>query len=202
MTANRSKTGYVLLGLLNEENLTGYEIKKIVDTRLSFFWSESFGQIYPELKRLAAGGLIAVCGESAAADGKSSTSAGSSKQSIKYQITGPGRLELQEWLKSPVEKEIIRYELLLKLYFSNASSSAAMLEHIREFESNHRRQQQLFSKFEAQLKQNLDVHSNHSRILMVLSFGQKLWESYADWCGQTIALLEQDISGQEASADE
>lgn len=37
MAANRSKTGYVLLGLLNEENLTGYEIKKIVDTRLSFF---------------------------------------------------------------------------------------------------------------------------------------------------------------------
>lgn len=95
-----------------------------------------------------------------------------------------------------MEKETVRYELLLKLYFSNSSSSATMLEHVREFEINHRRQQQLFDKFEAQLKQNLDVHSNHSRILMVLSFGQKLWESYADWCGQTIALLEQEVSEQ------
>ncbi|MEK3697617.1 PadR family transcriptional regulator [Paenibacillus sp. FSL R10-2199] len=196
MAANRSKTGYVLLGLLNEENLTGYEIKKIVDTRLSFFWSESFGQIYPELKRLAAGGLIAVCEEPVTAEGKNS------KQSIKYQITVSGRYELQEWLKTPVEKETVRYELLLKLYFSNSSSSATMLEHVREFEINHRRQQQLFGKFEEQLKQNLDVHSNHSRILMVLSFGQKLWESYADWCGQTIALLEQEIAEHENPPNE
>lgn len=196
MAANRSKTGYVLLGLLNEENLTGYEIKKIVDTRFSFFWSESFGQIYPELKRLAAGGLIAVCEEPVSVEGKNS------KQSIKYQITASGRYELQEWLKTPVEKETVRYELLLKLYFSNSSSSATMLEHVREFEINHRRQQQLFGKFEAQLKQNLDVHSNHSRILMVLSFGQKLWESYADWCGQTIALLEQEIAEQENPPNE
>ncbi|MEI2399279.1 MULTISPECIES: PadR family transcriptional regulator [Paenibacillus] len=196
MAANRSKTGYVLLGLLNEENLTGYEIKKIVDTRLSFFWSESFGQIYPELKRLAAGGLIAVCEEPVSSEGKNS------KQSIKYQITVPGRYELQEWLKTPVEKETVRYELLLKLYFSNSSSSATMLEHVREFEINHRRQQQLFGKFEEQLKQNLDVHSNHSRILMVLSFGQKLWESYADWCGQTIALLEQEIAEHENPPNE
>lgn len=196
MAANRSKTGYVLLGLLNEENLTGYEIKKIVDTRLSFFWSESFGQIYPELKRLAAGGLIAVCEEPVSAEGKNS------KQSIKYQITASGRYELQEWLKTPVEKETVRYELLLKLYFSNSSSSATMLEHVREFDINHRRQQQLFGKFEEQLKQNLDVHSNHSRILMVLSFGQKLWESYADWCGQTIALLEQEIAEQENPPNE
>lgn len=196
MAANRSKTGYVLLGLLNEENLTGYEIKKIVDTRLSFFWSESFGQIYPELKRLAVGGLIAVCEEPVSAEGKNS------KPSIKYQITASGRYELQEWLKTPVEKETVRYELLLKLYFSNSSSSATMLEHVREFEINHRRQQQLFDKFEAQLKQNLDVHSNHSRILMVLSFGQKLWESYAEWCGQTIALLEKDIAEQGTATDE
>ncbi|WP_342421306.1 PadR family transcriptional regulator [Paenibacillus sp. FSL E2-0178] len=196
MAANRSKTGYVLLGLLNEENLTGYEIKKIVDTRLSFFWSESFGQIYPELKRLAAGGLIAVCEEPVSVEGKNS------KQSIKYQITASGRYELQEWLKTPVEKETVRYELLLKLYFSNSSSSATMLEYVREFEINHRRQQQLFGKFEEQLKQNLDVHSNHSRILMVLSFGQKLWESYADWCGQTIALLEQEIAEQENPPNE
>lgn len=198
MAANRSKTGYVLLGLLSEEHLSGYEIKKIIDTRLSFFWNESFGQIYPELKRLAAEGLIAVSGESAGAEGSNS------KQSIKYHITGPGRLELAEWLKTPVEKESVRYELLLKLYFSNSSSAAAMLEHLREFELNHRRQQQLFGRFEEQLKQNLDVHSNHSHILMVLSFGQKLWEAYAEWCGQTISLLEQEVSGQEegSTADE
>ncbi|WP_310830231.1 PadR family transcriptional regulator [Paenibacillus pedocola] len=193
MSSKKSKTSYVILGLLNEENLSGYEIKKIVDDRLSFFWNESFGQIYPELKRLTSEGLIAVC---------SAERPVHSKQSIKYEITEPGRLELQEWLKSPVEKELIRFEILLKLFFSNANSSATVLEHVKEFQTSHLRQQQLFQQFEAQLKQNMDVHSNHRQILMVLSFGQKMWEAYASWSKETIRLLEQDITAQEDYTDE
>lgn len=193
MSSKKSKTSYVILGLLNEENLSGYEIKRIVDERLSFFWNESFGQIYPELKRLTSEGLIAVCTDVRPMH---------SKQSTKYEITGPGRLELQEWLKAPVEKELIRFEILLKLYFSNTNSSATMLEHVKEFQTNHLRQQHLFKQFEAQLKQNIDVHSNHNQILMVLSFGQKMWEAYASWCEETIHLLEQDITAQEDDTDE
>ncbi|QSF44444.1 PadR family transcriptional regulator [Paenibacillus tianjinensis] len=193
MSSKKSKTSYVILGLLNEESLSGYDIKKIVDDRLSFFWNESFGQIYPELKRLTSEGLIAVCTDALPMH---------SKQSIKYEITGPGRLELQEWLKSPVEKELIRFEILLKLYFSNTNSSAKMLEHVKEFQTSHFRQQQLFQQFEAQLKQNMDVHSNHRQILMVLSFGQKMWEAYAAWSEETIRLLEQDITAQEDDTDE
>ncbi|MCK7479112.1 MAG: PadR family transcriptional regulator [Candidatus Moduliflexus flocculans] len=53
-----NNTKYVILGLLTEAPLSGYEIKKLVDIRFRFFWSESYGQIYPELKRLTAMGLI------------------------------------------------------------------------------------------------------------------------------------------------
>ncbi|MNI51814.1 hypothetical protein D3C73_1065560 [compost metagenome] len=101
-----------------------------------------------------------------------------------------------------MEKELIRYEILLKLYFSSSASSATMLGHIKEFQHNHHRQQKLFEQFEAQLKQNADVHSNHKQILMVLSFGQKMWESYAAWCDETIRLLEQDVAAQEARSNE
>ncbi len=193
MSSKKNKTSYVILGLLNEENLSGYEIKRIVDDRLSFFWNESFGQIYPELKRLTSEGLITVCTAERPVH---------SKQSIKYEITEPGRLELQDWLRAPVEKELIRFEILLKLYFSNANSSATMLEHVKEFQTSHHRQQQLFQQFEAQLKQNMDVHSNHRQILLVLSFGQKMWEAYAAWCEETIRSLEQDITVQEDDTDE
>lgn len=184
MATKKNKTGYVILGLLNEEKLSGYEIKKIVDSRLSFFWSESYGQIYPELKRLAAEELIAVSAEAFSPD---------SKQSTKYEITDAGRMELQKWLKEPVEKELIRYELLLKLYFSTTASAPTMLQHVQEFQINHRRQQQLFDTFEEQLKRHRDVHNNHKQILMVLSFGQKMWETYAEWCKETIQDLERDV---------
>ena len=43
----KRKTRYVILGLLLEGSLSGYDIKKIIDTRFSFFWSESYGQLYP-----------------------------------------------------------------------------------------------------------------------------------------------------------
>jgi PadR family transcriptional regulator, regulatory protein AphA len=183
MSSHKNKTRYVILGLLSEEKLTGYEIKRIVDVRLSFFWNESFGQIYPQLKRLTSEGLIIVSEEL-----KNSNI----KESKKYEITDKGREALQEWLKAPVEKELIRYEILLKLYFSNAVSSKIMLEHVKEFEVNHRKQQKLFDKYKSQLKQDIDVHSNHRQILMVLSFGQKMWNSYAQWCEDTIKSLEMD----------
>ena len=39
---------------------SGYDIKKAIDIATRFFWSASFGQIYPELKRLQKAGLVEV----------------------------------------------------------------------------------------------------------------------------------------------
>ena len=44
--ANKKKMDYVLLGLLSHEPMTGYEIKKRLDTTLRFFWGGSYGSIY------------------------------------------------------------------------------------------------------------------------------------------------------------
>ncbi len=53
-----SKTQYALLGILSQCEMNGYEIRKYIETTISFFWNESFGQIYPTLKRLEEEGLI------------------------------------------------------------------------------------------------------------------------------------------------
>ena len=37
---------------------TGYDIKQKIEISTRFFWGASYGQIYPELKRLAAAGLV------------------------------------------------------------------------------------------------------------------------------------------------
>ena len=103
------QTDYVILGLLAERPLSGYQIKKIVDIRFSFFWSESFGQIFPALKSLSAAGLVAEC-ETEHTDGRAAKT---------YQITPAGKDALIAWLSQPVEKESLRLEILLKTYFSN-----------------------------------------------------------------------------------
>ena len=55
--ANEKKIDCVILGLLSHEELTGYEIKKRMDTTLKYFWSASYGSIYPALNDLVHRGL-------------------------------------------------------------------------------------------------------------------------------------------------
>ena len=52
------KIDMVILGLLSHEDLTGYDVKKRIDTGISFFWKGSFGNIYPALKDMEEEGLI------------------------------------------------------------------------------------------------------------------------------------------------
>ena len=51
-----SPTARVILGLLSFEPRTGYDIKRVTDRSTRFFWGASYGQIYPELRRLEAAG--------------------------------------------------------------------------------------------------------------------------------------------------
>ena len=48
-----SPTGRVILGMLGLGPMSGYEIKSFVDHSTRFFWAASYGQIYPELRKLA-----------------------------------------------------------------------------------------------------------------------------------------------------
>lgn len=50
--ATEKKLDCVILGLLSHEDLTGYEIKKRMDTTLKYFWGASYGSIYPTLSEL------------------------------------------------------------------------------------------------------------------------------------------------------
>src|SRR5438874_3600040 len=53
-----SPTARVILGMIRMGKRTGYEIKQLVDVSTRFFWAASYGQIYPELRRLEEAGLI------------------------------------------------------------------------------------------------------------------------------------------------
>lgn len=174
------QTDYVILGLLSESPLTGYQIKKLIDIRFRFFWSESYGQIFPALKSLCTGGLIE---ETENADEK--------KRSRKtYRITPSGLVNLQQWLKLPVERESVRLEILLKMYFSHLTEKAVMLDHVLKFQEAHRQDLQILTLFENELKKIVDAGDNHPQVLRVIDFGQRVNEAYLDWCRETILFLE------------
>ena len=53
--ARMNKSRFALLGLLSLGAMSGYDLRKLFEQSLIHFWSESFGQIYPMLRSLAAG---------------------------------------------------------------------------------------------------------------------------------------------------
>ena len=54
---SENKTRYAVLGLLNMAPMTGYQMRKVYESSLGHFWSESYSHLYAILKVLEAEGL-------------------------------------------------------------------------------------------------------------------------------------------------
>jgi DNA-binding PadR family transcriptional regulator len=169
-----SPTARVVLGLLRLAPHTGYEIKQTTDRSTRFFWGASYGQIYPELRRLEAAGLAVATDEPR----------GAVRRRV-YRITPAGELALEEWLTEPEEDFDIRDEGLLKLFFGAALSEEKLVAIVRRrrafFEEVSRR-------FRA-IGEELGPVENPSG--EVLAYGLELM----DWNAQWWAALEGRLGG-------
>jgi PadR family transcriptional regulator, regulatory protein AphA len=174
------QTDYVILGLLSEAPLTGYQIKKLVDIRFRFFWSESYGQIYPGLQSLQKRGLIQ----------ETDTAAETNRSQKTYQITGDGMSALKNWLIQPVERETVRFEILVKMYFSDLVPADAMISHLRTFQQSHETDLYMIQAMGKDLKTIIEKDPNHPYILRVIDLGEKVNEAYVNWSRETIKFLE------------
>lgn len=96
-----------LMAILNENPMTGYEIKRLVDSRELVFWRDSFGSIYPNLKLLTEMGLA-----------RETLSEETGRRRTTYALTDTGRRKVEEWLRLPAENRPLKIELLLKIRFS------------------------------------------------------------------------------------
>lgn len=176
--ANEKKIDCVILGLLSHEELTGYEIKKRMDTTLKYFWGASYGSIYPALSDLVNRGLAA----------KREDTENKRKKLI-YTITDDGRNYLKEWLALPVEKDELRYETLLKLFFGNEQGTKQSLCHIKAFEEKIKKELPYLLKAENVLKDCLDDDTAHKYYLLTVEFGIKTYNTYLEWCEEAKELL-------------
>jgi PadR family transcriptional regulator AphA len=176
------KTRYVLLGLLQEEELSGYEMKKIIDIRMSFFWQESFGQIYPELGKLLEEGLITIV--------KKETKDKEKHEKVKYKLTENGIKTLKQWMEAENEKDTSRSEFLLKMFLSTNQNATEMKKHIINFKEQSEQKLELFQLFDMQLNKDIDMHNNHRQILSVLNLGIRQAALYITWSEEMLETLE------------
>ncbi len=175
--ANTKKMDYVLLGLLSHESMTGYELKKRLDTSLRFFWGGSFGSIYPTLKLLEEDEKVT-----------KETISENKREKILYSITGKGKETLKEWLEHPVEKDEIRYETLLKLFLGKDNGLNNALKHIDRFEKKIKAELQILYMFENELLKIIG-DDTHKYYYLTVSFGIKTYMGYLEWCKESRDLI-------------
>ncbi|KWX70667.1 PadR family transcriptional regulator [Paenibacillus jilunlii] len=172
-------TVYIILGLLNHEDLSGYDIKKKIDVMISGFWEVGYGQIYPTLAKLVAEELVV--------KHKGTGSKGPEKNI--YSITDKGRELLKEWVMLPEQKEYTKYEILLKLFFGSLVPDESNLARIEDFKERHIQNLQLIQMFKGNLERVLHTDKDHLYFYLTVLFGEHVYKAYLDWADEAKALL-------------
>ena len=171
-----SRSRYAVLGALTIAPMSGYDLRTFFDQSVRFFWNESYGQIYPILKRLAAEGLVTPAAQRAGA--------GVHPRRTVYAITARGRATLAEWLGEPVEQQVGRIEILLKLFFAPEGEPAAARDHVTAFREYHVARLAQFDAVEARIRRQ---HADRAELpywLLALSYGQHVSRALLDWCDE------------------
>jgi DNA-binding PadR family transcriptional regulator len=164
-------TARVILGMLGLGARTGYEIKQNADISTRFFWGASYGQIYPELRRLAAAGLVVA--EDDPAGGRKRTA---------YRLTPEGRRVLLEWLRGDAPLEFwLRAEGLLKLFMGGLLEPAEVVENLRVWQ---RELEEAIAFFHGELEPVART-SPSGYPYVVFEYGVELLEWNRDWCART-----------------
>jgi PadR family transcriptional regulator AphA len=158
----------VILGMIDFGKCTGYEIKQFVDKTVRYFLAASYGQIYPELKRLESQGLVK--GTPDPAGGRARTV---------YELTPRGRTALAGWLASSAEPLYeLRDESMLKLFFSGSLPDQRIENLLRMRASMERKLEQLRA---------LEPHAAEGPLgpRLTLDLGITMTKCVIDWCEQT-----------------
>ena len=160
-------TGRVILGMIALGNQTGYDIKQFVDKSTRHFWAASYGQIYPELRRLEEQGLVR--GESDPRGGRARTV---------YALTAAGEEALHGWLDpAPDPMFEVRDEGMLKLFFSDVGTSEQRIDNLRAMREAHSRTVAQLEELDAKAADHMGTGP---RMTLELGLGLHRW--ILDWC--------------------
>jgi DNA-binding PadR family transcriptional regulator len=167
--AELTATGRVILGMLALGKRTGYEIKQFVDRSTRHFWAASYGQIYPELRRLEEQGLVV---------GRPEPSGGRAR--TVFELTELGTAALERWLRSDTEPLFeLRDEGMLKLFFSDTEAPGRRIEHVRAIRARHEHKLAQLRGVEAEIRQG------RPGPYLTLQLGIAIHEFICEWCAAT-----------------
>jgi len=182
IAANKSGTSTpdALLGVLSLGPMSGYTIRAVVEQSIGNFWSESFGQIYPSLKRLTAEGMV---------QKKTERQKGRPDRNV-FSLTEKGKERLQEWLTIPAVPSVPRNDLLLKLFFGVHVPVSVSRENVQALVREH---EAALKRYDTISKEIVRDHRGSSQApfwMMTVNYGRHYSQAMLMWGEETLKELD------------
>lgn len=161
----------IILGILSgSEEISGYDLKKIIETGVGVFYKASYGSLYPALKKLEGHGQVIAVEQ---------PTGGRMKKN--YHITAAGSAAFLSWLAEPAEIADGAASHLAKVYFFDRLPPDNRKRQIVQYENSQlqylRKLQQLEQKFSA-----CEGMEPHYYKLSTLYYGIVLTQETLRWC--------------------
>ncbi len=172
---------HAILGFLNYEPMTGYDIKKIIDLSVSHFWPAVQSQIYRSLGKMEADGWLSV--EVISQDPKPPRKV--------YHLTNEGKDEMFRWLNQPQPLYETRLAWLIQVFFGGKLSDNQVIK-LLEHQRNMLRQRLAgFSAIPEENKEMMKDDDERDRFYWMLTVDYGVAQSIAQvkWLEQVIATI-------------
>jgi DNA-binding PadR family transcriptional regulator len=146
MTVRTSKrtlttTDAAILGVLSWAEMSGYDVKKTVDSTVGYVWGPARSAIYAVLPRLVEDGLATA----------RKVEQSQRPDKIVYRITSAGRNALRSWIEdTPAPPDPNRNPLLLKVFFGDLASPEVLADQVRARRLEAERLREEMDRFEAE----------------------------------------------------
>lgn len=171
-----SDTEYAVLGLLTFGERSGYELDKLAQRSIGYFWRPAKSKIYAILPRLVERGFAR------------SSAVAQEKRPDKqvYRITPAGERALRAWLDSPEPVAgVARDGLLLKLFFGGHADFPALRQQVM---ARKRLAEQRLAELE-EIERTIDTDEDFFPYLTLLH-GLEDARSTIVWADQVLKLLD------------
>jgi DNA-binding PadR family transcriptional regulator len=122
-----SDLGHALLGLLARRPSTGYELARRMQKPVGWFWTAGHSQVYPELARLEADGLVTH--EEVPGRGPRATK--------RYAPTPAGVAALRAWVTAELEPQPVRDLEVLRLWSVWLVEPEAAIDLVQRVRAGH-----------------------------------------------------------------
>ena len=166
---------FAILGLIQDQPLSGYAIRKLFEETAMGNYSNSPGTIYPAIKRLEKFELV----EKITQEDTGKTG---------FQITKNGLLQLKKWLTQAIEKKEVEKktdELLLRFAFmENLVSKEQKLQFLHSFHDLLKKYIQELQAFYSQESDQMPLHGR-----LAFQHGIESNRTTLKWCKKTIKVV-------------